>query len=388
MKRTASVDIFRALTMLMMLFVNDYAGMSGLPHWMHHAKPTEDMLGFSDLVFPAFLFCVGLSIPLAIANRFNKGDSQIHVLGHILLRTLALLVMGIFAMNFRGVEGGLSRPVFTLLAVAGFFLIWNAYPRRDDGRFPVWVRLLQGAGVILLVGLVIYKDLHGMPFRHGWWGILGLIGWAYLPCALAFLFLRGDFKKVTGFWLVTLLLCILNASPASPKEYASRAIMLGFWPGGWTHPAICATGMFATMLMLRCQPKSQRLYALLGALALALLILGLISHRFWIISKILATPTWAFYCLALFVLVLGILHWIADERGLTAWAKPVSPAGTATLTCYTIPTLWYAVQELLGLQWPAVLTDGLPGLLKALAYSFVIIGLTWLFGKIHLKLKL
>ncbi|MBR5019430.1 MAG: DUF5009 domain-containing protein [Bacteroidales bacterium] len=388
MKRTASVDIFRALTMLMMLFVNDYAGMSGLPHWMHHAKPTEDMLGFSDLVFPAFLFCVGLSIPLAIANRFNKGDSQIHVLGHILLRTLALLVMGIFAMNFRGVEGGLSRPVFTLLAVAGFFLIWNAYPRRDDGRFPVWVRLLQGAGVILLVGLVIYKDLHGMPFRHGWWGILGLIGWAYLPCALAFLFLRGDFKKVTGFWLVTLLLCILNASPAIPKEYASRAIMLGFWPGGWTHPAICATGMFATMLMLRCQPKSRRLYALLGALALALLILGLISHRFWIISKILATPTWAFYCLALFVLVLGILHWIADERGLTAWAKPVSPAGTATLTCYTIPMLWYAVQELLGLQWPAVLTDGLPGLLKALAYSFVIIGLTWLFGKIHLKLKL
>ena len=388
MKRTASVDIFRALTMLMMLFVNDYAGMSGLPHWMHHAKPTEDMLGFSDLVVPAFLFCVGLSIPLAIANRFNKGDSQIHVLGHILLRTLALLVMGIFAMNFRGVEGGLSRPVFTLLAVAGFFLIWNAYPRRDDGRFPVWVRLLQGAGVILLVGLVIYKDLHGMPFRHGWWGILGLIGWAYLPCALAFLFLRGDFKKVTGFWLVTLLLCILNASPAIPKESASRAIMLGFWPGGWTHPAICATGMFATMLMLRCQPKSQRLYALLGALALALLILGLISHRFWIISKILATPTWAFYCLALFVLVLGILHWIADERGLTAWAKPVSPAGTATLTCYTIPTLWYAVQELLGLQWPAVLTDGLPGLLKALAYSFVIIGLTWLFGKIHLKLKL
>ena len=37
---------------------------------------------------------------------------------------------------------------------------------------------------------------------------------------------------------------------------------------------------------------------------------------------------------------------------------------------------------------PAVLTDGLPGLLKALAYSFIIIGLTWLFGKIHLKLKL
>lgn len=387
MKRTASIDIFRALTMLMMLFVNDFAGMSGLPHWLHHAKTTEDMLGFSDLVFPAFLFCVGLSIPLAIGRRFSKGDSQLGVLGHILLRTLALLVMGIFAMNYRGVEGWLSRPVFTLLAVAGFFLVWNAYPRRDDGRSPIWVRLLQGLGVILLVGLVIYKDLHGMPFRHGWWGILGLIGWAYLPCALAYLFLRGDFKKVTGFWLVTLLLCVLNASRAIPREFSSRAIMLGFWPGGWTHPAICATGMIASMLMLQYQSKPRRLYILFGTLALAFLLLGLVSHRFWIISKNLATPTWAFYCLAIFVVLLAMLHWIADEKGLTAWANPISPAGTATLTCYTIPTIWEVVQELTGFEWPAVLSDGLPGLLKAFAFAFVIIGLTWVFGKLHLKLK-
>ena len=55
MKRVASIDIIRALTMLTMLFVNDFAGMSGLPHWLHHAAMDEDMLGFSDLVFPAFL---------------------------------------------------------------------------------------------------------------------------------------------------------------------------------------------------------------------------------------------------------------------------------------------------------------------------------------------
>ena len=388
MKRTASIDIFRALTMLMMLFVNDFAGMSGLPHWLHHARTMEDMLGFSDLVFPAFLFCVGLSIPLAIARRFSKGDSQIGVLGHILLRTLALLIMGLFAMNFRGVEGWLSRPVFTLLAVAGFFLIWNVYPRREDGRSPIWVRLLQGVGVLLLAGLVIYKDLHGMPFRHGWWGILGLIGWAYLPCALAFLFLKGDFNKMTGFWLVTLLLCVLNSSQAIPREFSSRALMLGFWPGGWTHPAICATGMFASMLMIRYQDKPRKLYTLFGSLAVALLLLGIISHRFWIISKNLATPTWAFFCLAIFVVLLGLLHWIADEKGYTAWANPISPAGTATLTCYIIPTIWYGVQELTGFEWPEVLCHGVPGLLKAFAFAFLIIGITWLFGKLHLKLKI
>ena len=146
MKRIASIDIFRALTMLMMIFVNDFAGMSGLPHWLHHAATEEDMLGFSDLVFPAFLFCVGLSIPFAVGARYQKGDNVLQVLGHVCFRTLALVVMGLFSMNLRGVEGGLSRPVFTLLVIAGYFLVWNVYPRDKSGRYPVWVRILQCLG--------------------------------------------------------------------------------------------------------------------------------------------------------------------------------------------------------------------------------------------------
>ena len=388
MKRIASIDIFRAFTMLMMLFVNDFAGMSGIPHWMHHAGFREDMLGFSDLVFPAFLFCVGLSIPFAIGNRYQKGASQVSILGHILSRALALIIMGIFSMNLRSVEGGLSHPVLTLLAVAGYFLIWNNYPRREDGRKPVWTRILQGLGVAILVAMVIYKDLHGMPFRHGWWGILGLIGWAYLPCALAYLFLRGDFNKLTGFWLLTLVLCVLNSSRAIPLDYSSRNLILGFWPGGWTHPALCATGMFTAMLLIRLGEKPKKLFAIYGSMALAFGLLGLLCHRFWIISKNMATPTWAFYCLAIFVVLFCLVHWVADLKGWTAWSRPISPAGTATLTCYIIPSIWYEVQDLLGLEWPAALTDGIPGLLKALAFGFVIIGITWLFERMHLKLKL
>lgn len=388
MKRVASIDIFRALTMLTMLFVNDFAGMSGLPHWLHHAAADEDMLGFSDLVFPAFLFCVGLSIPFSVGARYRKGDTQLQVLGHVLSRTLALVVMGIFAMNLGSVDGGLSRPVFTLLAVAGYFLVWNVYPRRSDGRYPIRVRVLQGLGAALLIALVIYKDLHGMPLRHGWWGILGLIGWAYLPCALAYLFLKGNFSKLTGFWLLTLLLCVLNASPAIPADFSSRAVLLGFWPGGWTHPALCASGMFTSLLLIRFGDKPRNLVSYFFSFALAMFMLGMLSHRFWIISKIQATPTWLFFCVAVSVALFDLLYWIADVKGRTRWARPIAPAGTATLTCYTIPYIWYAVQQLFGLHWPAVLTAGIPGLLKALAFSFVIIGLTWVFGKAHLKLKL
>ena len=386
--RIASIDLLRALTMFMMVTVNDFAGMQGLPYWLHHAAMDEDMLGLSDLVFPGFLLCVGLSIPFAVAARYRRGNSSLQVLGHILLRTLALVVMGVFAMNFRGVEGGLSGPVFTLLAVAGFFLVWNSWPRRKDGRHPTWTRILQGLGIALLAGLVIYKDLHGMPFRHGWWGILGLIGWAYLPCALAFLFLKGDFRKLTGFWLLTLVLCVLNAAPAIPADFSSRALILGFWPGGWTHVAICASGMYASMLVIRFHETPRHLILALATLASAMTVLGLVCHRFWIISKLQATPTWLCFCVALSVAAFALIYWLADVKGHTGWARPIAPAGTATLTCYMMPTLWYAVQQLMGLHWPAALTSGLPGLLKALAFSFLIIGLTWVFEKIHLKLKL
>ena len=387
MKRVASIDIIRALTMLTMLFVNDFAGMSGLPHWLHHAGMNEDMLGFSDLVFPAFLFCVGLSIPFAIEARYRKGDQPLQVIGHILGRTLALVVMGVFAMNMRGVEGGLSHAVFSLLAVAGFFLVWNVYPKRPNGRLPWWATALRLAGVLLLAWLVLYKDLHGMPFRTGWWGILGLIGWAYLPCALAFVFLKGDFKKMTGFWILTLVLCVLNTVPAIPREWSFRWLFLSFWPGGWTHPAICASGLFTSMLLIRLGDKPRKLAISYGVLALAMFVLGLICHKVWIISKIQATPTWLFFCVAISVACFAVIWWIADLRGKTRWARPVSPAGTATLTCYMIPSIWYAVQQLLGAHWPPALTAGVPGLIKAFVFSLIIIGLTWCFTKIHVKLK-
>ena len=389
MKRISSIDIFRALTMLLMLFVNDFAGMSGLPHWMHHAAFDEDMLGFSDLVFPAFLFCVGLSIPFAVGARYSKGDSVLQVIVHVVSRTLALLVMGVFSMNLGGVEGGLSRPVFTLLAVAGFFLVWNAWPRRTDGRYAPWVRVLQALGVVLLIALVIYKDLHGMPFRHSWWGILGLIGWGYLPCALAFVFLRGDFKKLVGFWVLTLLLCVLNALPAIPAEWSARTVILGFWPGGWAHPALCASGMLASLVVIHVgQGSPRKAIITLLLLGTCMFLLALVAHPVWIISKIQATPTWLFYSTAIFFPFFALLYWLADVQGRTGWARIIGPAGTATLTCYTIPYIWNAVWRLTGLQWPAALTAGIPGLLKALAFSFLIIGLTWLFTNAHLKLKI
>src|SRR5271154_1551042 len=54
--RIASIDIFRGLTMLVMIFVNDLGEVRGLPWWTYHAHAQQDLMTYVDMVFPFFLF--------------------------------------------------------------------------------------------------------------------------------------------------------------------------------------------------------------------------------------------------------------------------------------------------------------------------------------------
>src|SRR5437870_5791162 len=78
--RVLSVDVLRGIVMFTMVFVNDTYGARGTPWWLKHWSDLGREFGpngmtFVDVVFPAFLFIVGISIPLAIENRRSKGDS-------------------------------------------------------------------------------------------------------------------------------------------------------------------------------------------------------------------------------------------------------------------------------------------------------------------------
>lgn len=98
-RRNPAIDMLRALTMFTMIFVNDFWKVHDVPHWLEHAVYGEDFMGLADIVFPCFLFAVGMSIPYAIERRYAKGFSAESTLGHILSRTFALLVMGAFITN-------------------------------------------------------------------------------------------------------------------------------------------------------------------------------------------------------------------------------------------------------------------------------------------------
>lgn len=388
LQRVAAVDVFRALTMFLMLFVNDIPGLKNVPHWLMHAAADEDMLGFSDTIFPAFLFCMGMSVSFAIQNRYKKGDTTTQVIAHIFWRTVALIAMGLFSLNSGGIEGGLSHSWFTILMVIGFFLTWGVYPKAEGTKKALFT-VMKVAGVVLLATLVIYKDLNGKPFHTSWWGILGLIGWTYAVCAGIYLFTRESLRKNAVAWFAVITLAVISHSGLIPEEYGSRILLLPFIPSDWTLHAFGMSGLLTSLLMQRYANREHpgKFIGMLCILGAGMLILALVSHPYWIISKIQATPSWLFYCLAAFFPLFGFFYWLTDVKGKTNRFDIIKPAGTATLTCYILPYIWYSVQQLAGWAYPEALGSGVPGLLKSLVFSIIIVQLTGLLVKGKIKLK-
>ncbi|MFY9153132.1 MAG: DUF5009 domain-containing protein [Prolixibacteraceae bacterium] len=383
-KRILSIDVFRAITMLLMIFVNDFWTLTGVPAWLGHSRADQDFLGFSDVIFPCFLFIVGMAIPYAIRNRLAKGDSNLRILIHILLRSVALLVMGVFTVNTEGEfwsAMGLGHGGFKILMIVGFFLIWNVYPKSEGWKKLVF-RGMQISGVILLVVLAV-------TFRSGedgsaymspqWWGILGLIGWTYLVSAPIYLFARKSTPVLLGFWAFFTLLNI-----ADHASWLHTPL-----PGGGAFQGFAFAGIAASLLLDQYSNSSKRLklpVMYLGAGTL-LIIAGYILHEFFIISKIQATPTWVFLCNGIAFGLFSLIYFLVDLKGKANWFKLIKPAGTSTLTCYLIPYVYYSL-AIYAFTLPAFLKTGIVGLGKSMVYALIIVGITAILGKISVKLKI
>ena len=151
-QRNVSIDILRALTMLVMIFVNDFWTIKEIPKWLQHASGNEDFLGLADAVFPIFLFVVGMSIPFAIERRYSKGFSDLSTLWHILTRTFALLILGVYVASLESSlsrDMGMSNPVYRTIVIAALFMVWNLYPKTDKKALRYLFTALQIIGVLI-----------------------------------------------------------------------------------------------------------------------------------------------------------------------------------------------------------------------------------------------
>lgn len=390
--RIEAVDIYRALIMFTMLFVNDICGtgMTNIPDWLNHAGADKDMLGLSDIVFPGFIFVMGMAIPFAIENRLKKGDSITQVAQHILYRAMILLILGAFTGN-RNMFGcttiGINKQWFEILMVMSFFFIWNAYPKNVSLKRKQIYKGLQIVGVMTLILLAItFRSSKGAYFHTTSTDILGHLGWVYLVVSIIYIFLRDSIRKHGIAWCILVVLAIFSAT-----EVGKQTDIMSYIPGRpschLTLNSIGYAGMIISLIMSRYANRDRpaRFIFQSFCISASMLILFFASHHFFNIRT--CSISWMFLNLSIFPISLGIMYWISDVRGYGRYFNIIKPAGTATLTCYIIPYFWYSFNHMFDITYWGF-TDSYSGIIKGLLYSFAVIGIAWALSKRNIRLKI
>lgn len=385
-KRILSIDVFRAVTMFLMIFVNEVAGVSHIPEWIKHTAADVDGMGFSDIIFPAFLFIVGLSLPFAIQARIKKGDSTFALFQYVGLRALALIVMGVFHVNFGGYNSELaviSYPIYKIIVTLGFFLVWIDYPETLAKK---WRQLLTAIGVITLLAMA-YLYVGGTAaapkgLTPQWWGILGIIGWAYLFSAITYILSKGKLAFLAPAFVLFALINItthsdlLHLNLFTIGDASSITLMLS------------GTLVSVTYSLLISKGKDRTLWTVLATAGTLAIVLGFILRPYaGGISKIYATPAWVFICMGISLLTFEFFIYLVDRLGKKDWFNFIKPAGTSALTCYLIPYLLYSVFTLIDFHYPPYFSEGIGGMLRSLFISIVVIRLVTYMEKVHLRLK-
>jgi predicted acyltransferase len=388
--RVGAIDLLRALTMVLMIFVNDLWSLKDIPAWLEHVPRGVDGIGLADVVFPAFLFIVGMSLPFAIDNRRAKDDSDLQLVRHVVGRSIALLVMGVFLVNGETINArttGMEAVVWDAVCCVAFILIWNAYPK----TMPVWgQRSLKALGVLILLVLAfIYRggaDDHLVYFAPQWWGILGLIGWAYLVSALVSIFARGRLIILIAGWAAFSLLSLAWAAKLvpAPLHILPEPIIDG------TMTALVLGGVVIARLFQIFQNKNEnlRMTLVFAVIAVLLVCLSLYTRPFWGLSKLAATPAWLFLCSAFTLIAFMALYWLSDIARKGHWFNPVKPAGTDTLLCYLMPAFLYLAIDLAHIELPDPLLTGGVGLAKSLLFALICVWVAGGLRKIGFRLKL
>ncbi|NUO01430.1 MAG: DUF5009 domain-containing protein [Saprospiraceae bacterium] len=392
MNRIQSIDLFRGFTIFMMVFVNDLAGVANIPDWMKHKPADANAMTFVDVVFPAFLFIVGMSIPLAIRAREARGDSFWGVLQHIAIRTAGLLLLGVFLVNSEEMNAAatlLPARLWNILLFFAALLIWAQYPAAEGRKNYLW-RAIRVAGVALLF-LLWWTYRKGEPgaftgMTTSWWGILGLIGWAYLLATMVYLLLRenaiGLLGTMAGFVAIAILL------KTEGLELPGLLAWLKGTSGHFIHASIALAGMSLACLFADKNLAQTPAYRIgwMVVTGLLLFVAGFWLRPFYGISKIYATPTWALYSAAICCEMFALIYWLIDVKNIRNRAQLLEPAGKNPLLVYLLPFFFY---PLMGEAWlPEAFYSGALGFAKAVAFAVVILWIgSWL-TKRGLRLQL
>lgn len=385
--RILSVDMFRGLTILAMIFVNKYHDVADRPQWARHMPADANVLTFMDAVFPAFLFIVGMAMPFAVQARLTKGDSLVGVAKHSVLRGLSLVLVGVFMVNtYWGYDAEampFSINLWALLMYGCFLLAWCQYPRHWSNRVQSGLQYAGFAGLAVLA--LLYQGLDGGWMKVQWWGILGLIGWAYIVAVPAYLFsqkVRSLAVFVFAYFTIYLLLFPVQAEPGSELAWMLEN------KNHLTHAATILLGViFAQCLYHR--DFAARAHFFGAFYCVAVLIAAFAFWQISEISKIWGTPTWVLFSVFFCSLFFLLLHWVIDTKKWTAWTSPFDAVASNSLFMYLLPFIIVMAERWVGFTLRGEAYElGFSGALWSVGFTLAVMTLgTWL-TKAGLRLKL
>ena len=361
--RVQSIDAARGLTMFVMIFVNLLGPGDFIPWWMRHWHGVGSGLTFVDLVFPAFLFIAGMSIPFALSRRLQK-ESLTRTLSHVTIRTASLLMIGVLMVNERpdtkrtGWSGGAWEVLMyacVLLAFLSFGPPWSKSASAMRVLRPISLALrVTGFGGLLYLALV-FRGPHGERLLHLWpfylntlwWGILGHIGWAYLMASVVFIAFRTSTTAIVVCIGLMLALYSADYSGTFSTLWLTHHISIGGQLG--TRPMITTSGMLLAIFLLK---RDQRVLTrvkftllLSGGLGIAAFLLA----KEYGVGKVAATPTWALIGCVVTALIWLAIYLIVDVQNLTLIARPLTLAGENVFLAYILSEMFAPVCRLVGL---------------------------------------
>lgn len=339
-KRLVSLDAFRGLTIALMILVNNPGDWGNIYAPLKHAEwngctPT-------DLVFPFFLFIVGVAIPFAQAGRINRlrpGQTRSALIPAIIRRSIVLFLLGIAISAIPlGRRSGILDP--ENLRIMG---------------------VLQRIGICYLVAALL--GLLGRPRTHAWVALALL---AVYSCLMLMV-------PVPGYGAANL------SKEGNLATYVDNAVLgrhcwvkptqdkPGWEPEGLlsTLPAIATTllGLLAGQWLRTDRDPIEKCAALLvfGVLGAGLgYVLDLMLMP---INKGLWTPSYTIYTAGLALLAFGVCYWLIDLKEYQAWSKPAVIFGMNAITIFVLSGI---LGRILAIRMNL---DGKPTALKAFVYD-------------------
>jgi predicted acyltransferase len=362
-ERLVSLDLFRGITIAGMILVNNPGSWGALYSPVKHAD--WNGLTPTDLVFPFFLFIVGVALPFSFDRRRAQGASRLRLFEHVVRRTLILFLLGLIMAGFPKWPQLATWPGWRLiapyiLAIAGLVLLFA------DGPALAWPdtaasRARKISAGLLLAGALAYFVVDFACFQERKLrvpGVLQRIAVCYFFAAMIVMF-SGSRGRV--LWVLALIAAywgIVKCVPA-PADYATP--WMGARPEGvlhdWLDVKLLGTHLYserpdpegllstipaiATVLIgvlagnwLRSAREKPDKAGWLFLAANVLLCFGLwanlglaVNKKIWTSSYVLVTGGLALHFLA-------ACFWLVDVKGYRRWARPFLVLGTNAIAVY------------------------------------------------------